>query len=68
MSQSPLNADTRRARLMCYLAAAVFAGSGLLLLLLPFEIAPAIRWVGAGFHAILAVAVLLYGRQLNVES
>lgn len=62
------DAEVRRARFHCYLAAAVFAGCGVLLAVMPFEIAAAVRWVLAGFNGIVALAVFLYGRQLTEES
>ncbi|MET0261599.1 MAG: hypothetical protein ABW223_01785 [Rariglobus sp.] len=67
MTQSPLNADTKRARLQCYLAASVFAGCAVLFIFVPIAMPAAVKWVVAGFNAIIALAVFLYGKQLTVE-
>lgn len=58
-------AEARQARLLCYVAAVVFAGCAALLLFIPAS-AP-VRAVGAGFNAIVALAVLLYARTLRSD-
>ena len=60
-------ADIRRSRQLCTIAAIVFAVCGLGILLLPVQMAPALRGVGAGFNLIIALAVFLYGRQIKNE-
>jgi hypothetical protein len=59
-------AEARQARLLCYVAAAVFAGCAVLLLFIPAS--TPIRAVGAGFNLVVAVAVLLYARTLRGEA
>lgn len=61
------DADIRRARLYCNVAAAVFVLCGAGLLLLPMPMAAAVRGVIVGFNLIIALAVFLYGRQLKAE-
>ena len=61
------DADVRRARVMCYVAAAVFAACAGTMAVLPMEVVPAVRWVLAGFNVVIALAVLLYGRSLTGE-
>ena len=51
-------------RFLCYLAAAIFLGCGVLFWFAPMEMHVAVRGVVAGFNAIIALAVFLYGRQL----
>jgi hypothetical protein len=51
-------------RLLCYIAAAIFLGCGIMLWFAPMEMHLAVRAVGAGFNAVIALAVFLYGRQL----
>lgn len=58
------DADLRRARFHCYLAAVVFAACAVALLFLPIEMKTALRGVAAGFNLILALAIFLYGRHL----
>ncbi len=53
---------------MCYLAAAIFGACGVALLVLPVDLAPAVRWVLGGFNVVIALATFLYGRQLTHES
>lgn len=65
MTHLPPDAEIRRTRLQCYLAAAIFAICGVVLVVLPFEITAAVRWVLAGLNGIGALAVFLYGRQLR---
>lgn len=66
MSQDHMTeADVRRARLMCRVAAAVFAGCGLLLFALPASLP--VRAVAGGFNFVIAVAVLLYARTLRAD-
>lgn len=61
-------ADARRGRLTCYLAAAVFAACTLGLAFLPVEMAPAVRWVLTAFNGVIALAVWLYGRSLRADA
>lgn len=63
---STTDAEARQARLLCHIAAAVFAGCAVLLLFIPAS-AP-VRAVGAGFNAILALAVVLYARTLRGDA
>jgi hypothetical protein len=56
------------ARLMCYLASAIFLGCGVLFWFAPMEMHIAVRVVVAGFNAIVALAVFMYGSQLKDES
>jgi hypothetical protein len=64
MSQSTMTeAEARQARLLCYVAAAVFGGCALLLLLIPASLP--VRAVAAGFNGVVTVAVLLYARTLR---
>jgi hypothetical protein len=66
MSQDRMTeTDVRRARLLCYFAAAGFAGCGILLFLLPM--APVLRAVASGFNLVVAIAVVLYARSLRAE-
>lgn len=65
MNASDASAAVRRARRQCYLAAAVFGGCAVLLLVLPLPVALPVRVVGAAFNVILALAVALYGKQLR---
>ena len=51
-------------RWLCYLAAVIFLGCGVLFWFAPMEMHVAVRGVVAGFNAIIALAVFLYGRQL----
>lgn len=62
------DAEVRRARLQCYLAAAVFAACGLGLAFAPIEMAPAVRWVAVGFNGMIALGVYLYGKQVGTEA
>lgn len=55
--------DARRSRLLCYAAAALFAGCGGLLL--ATELAMPLRAVGAGFNFVIALAAILYARTLR---
>ncbi len=55
-------------RFLCYLASAVFLGCGVLFWFAPMEMHVAVRGVVAGFNAIIALAVFMYGRQLKDES
>lgn len=68
MTDRSTDADLRRSRMMCYLAATIFGLCGASLLVLPVDLAPAIRWVLGGFNVVIALAVFLYGRQLTHES
>lgn len=67
MSQEPnlTEADARRARLLCHVAAAVFAGCGLLLFAIPASLP--VRAVAGGFNFVIAVAVILYARTLRAD-
>jgi hypothetical protein len=66
MSESSMTAaEARRARLLCYVAAAVFAGCGTLFLFI--SASPPVRGVGAGFNFIVALAVVLYARTLRAN-
>ncbi len=56
-------AEARRARLLCYVAAVVFAGCGILCLFISASLP--LRAVGAGFNFVVAAAVLLYARTLQ---
>ena len=56
-------AEARQARLLCYVAAVVFAGCAVLLLFISATLP--VRAVGAGFNGIVALAVLLYARTLR---
>lgn len=67
MSERSPDAEIRRLRLMCYLAAAVFAACAVALFFLPIDVQPAVRWVLGGFNAVIALAVVLYGRSLTGE-
>lgn len=68
MSAPKSDPGARGSRLMCYLASAVFLGCGVLFWFVPMEMHIAVRGVIAGFNAIIAFAVFLYGRQLKDES
>jgi hypothetical protein len=61
------DAETRRMRGLCYLAAGVFAACAVALLFLPAKVAPPVKWVLAGFNAVIAFSVVLYGRSLTRE-
>ncbi len=66
MSQDRMTeTDVRRARLLCYFAAAGFAGCGVLSFLLP--LAPALCAVAGGFNLMVAIAVVLYARGLRAD-
>lgn len=56
-------AEARRARLMCHLAAGVFAACGVLLLFINASLP--VRAVAGGFNFVIAAAVLLYARTLR---
>ncbi len=70
MSQEPKDrmteADLRRSRLMCHIAAAVFAGCGLLFLATSLSLP--VRAVVGGFNFVIAVAVVLYAQTLRAEN
>ncbi len=55
--------EARRARMLCHVAAAVFAACGVLLFFIP---APApVRAVAGCFNLVIAAAVVLYARTLR---
>ena len=56
--------DSGSSRWLCYLAAVIFLGCGVLFWFAPMEMHVAVRGVVAGFNAIIALAVFLYGRQI----
>ena len=58
-------ADVRRARALCRVAAAVFAVCGLLLLAAPLSLP--LRAVAGGFNFVVAVSVLLYAGTLRAD-
>lgn len=68
MNNGLSDAEIRRARLQCHIAASVFAACAVGLALAPIEMSPAIRWVAAGFNVIIALAVFLYARTVGAES
>lgn len=68
MSEKLSDSDLRRARGLCALAALVFLACGVLLAVLPLGLSGVVRGVLAGFHAVVGLAVWLYGRQLGGES
>lgn len=64
MSSPENESPSGASRFLCYLAAAIFVGCGVLFWFAPIEMHLAVRGVVAGFNAIIALAVFLYGRQL----
>lgn len=68
MSNRLSETEIRRARLQCFIAAAVFGACGVGLVFAPIDVAPAVRWVGAGFNGMIALGVFLYGRQVGTEA
>jgi hypothetical protein len=58
-------ADFRRSRTLCHVAAAVFAGCGLLFLATSLSLP--VRAVVAGFNFVIAFAVVLYAQTLRAE-
>lgn len=68
MTDKLSDADVRRARSLCAVAAVVFLACGVLLAVLPLGLSGVVRGVLAGFHAVVGLAVWLYGRQLGGES
>lgn len=70
MSQDPQNrmteADLRRTRVLCYVAAAVFAGCGAAFLATPFSLP--VRAIACGLNVVVALAVVFYGRTLRAEN
>lgn len=59
-------ADARRSRTLCRVAAVVFAGCGILFLATPLSLP--VRAVVSGFNFVVAVAVLLYAGTLRADS
>jgi hypothetical protein len=68
MSSPENKSDFGSSRFLCYLAAAIFLGCGVLFWFAPMQMHPAVRCVVSGFNAVIALAVFLYGRQLKDES
>lgn len=64
MSSPENKSGAGTSRFLCYLAAAIFLGCGVLFWFAPMEMHLAVRAVGAGFNAIIALAAILYARQL----
>lgn len=64
MSSPEKDPGAGASRFLCYLAAAVFLGCGVLLWFAPMEMHIAARSVAVGFNVVVALAVFLYGRQL----
>jgi hypothetical protein len=58
-------ADLRRSRTLCHVAAAVFAASGLLFLATSLPLP--VRGVVGGFNFVISVAIVLYARTLRAE-
>ena len=56
-------ADLRRARTLCHVAAAVFSGCGLLFLATSLSLP--VRAVVSGFNFVVAVAIVLHARGLR---
>jgi hypothetical protein len=68
MSSPESKSGSGFSRFLCYLAAAIFLGCGVLFWFAPMQMHIAVRGVVAVFNAIIALAVFLYGRQLKDES
>jgi hypothetical protein len=68
MSSPENKSGAASSRLLCYIAALIFLGCGVLFWFAPMQMHVAVRGVVAGFNAIIALAVFLYGRQLKDES
>ena len=65
MTDRSPDAETRQLRVLCYLAAAVFAVCAAAMPFLPLDVDQAVKWVLAGFNGVIALAVVLYGRSLT---
>lgn len=68
MSSPEKKSGAASSRLLCYLAAVIFLGCGILFWFAPMQMHVAVRGVVAGFNAIIALAVFMYGSQLKDES